>query len=124
MSDLLNNPKHWQERAEDARRIAEQMTDMEARKTMFEVAEAYTHLAERALLRIGTDQVSERPPGKDRLVRSAAKLKAMLATMRAPSAITINLESSAASLRSKLRMNDWGAPPRNSQLEPLAEQLK
>jgi hypothetical protein len=56
MSDLLNNPKHWQERAEDARRVAEQMDDMEARKTMFKVAEAYTHLAERAQLRIGKDQ--------------------------------------------------------------------
>jgi hypothetical protein len=55
MSDLLNNPKHWQERAEDARRVAEQMTDMEARKTMLKVAEAYTHLAERAQLRIGKD---------------------------------------------------------------------
>jgi hypothetical protein len=32
------------------------MDDMETRKTMLEVAAAYTHLAERALLRIGKDQ--------------------------------------------------------------------
>jgi hypothetical protein len=32
------------------------MTDMEARATVLKVAEAYSHLAERAQLRIGKDR--------------------------------------------------------------------
>jgi hypothetical protein len=45
---LVNNPKHWRERAEEARATAEQLTDPVARRTMLQVAESYDALAERA----------------------------------------------------------------------------
>ena len=51
MTDLLKDPAHWRERAEDARRVAETLTDPKARQTMLEIAESYERLAERALIR-------------------------------------------------------------------------
>jgi hypothetical protein len=51
MTDLLKDPAHWRERAEEARRVAETLTDPKARQTMQEIAESYERLAERALMR-------------------------------------------------------------------------
>jgi hypothetical protein len=47
-ASLLNNPEHWRKRAGEARRVAEELNDAEQRKTMFEIAEAYDRIAERA----------------------------------------------------------------------------
>ena len=44
----LDDPKHWRDKAEEARRKAEDMTDSEARETMMRVAEQYDRLAEKA----------------------------------------------------------------------------
>jgi hypothetical protein len=55
MSDLLKDPKHWRERGDDARRVANQLTDPEARKTMLGIAESYDRLAQRAEIRVGKD---------------------------------------------------------------------
>jgi len=46
--ELLNNVKHWQDRAEEARLHVEQLTDPEAKRMMLEVANSYDNLARRA----------------------------------------------------------------------------
>jgi hypothetical protein len=51
MTDLLKDPAHWRERAEEARRVAETLADPKARQTMLEIAGNYERLAERALVR-------------------------------------------------------------------------
>ena len=48
----INDPKHWRERAEEARVHAEQMADPEAKQTMLKIAEDYEKLAERAEQRL------------------------------------------------------------------------
>jgi hypothetical protein len=54
MSDLLKDPAHWSERAEEARRLAETLGDAQARQTMLEIAASYDRLAGRALTRTKT----------------------------------------------------------------------
>ena len=44
----LNDPKHWQERAKEARHVADQLNDPLARQTMLEIALSYDGLAIRA----------------------------------------------------------------------------
>jgi hypothetical protein len=44
----INDPKHWRARAEEARILANQMNDSEAKVAMLRIAEDYEHLAERA----------------------------------------------------------------------------
>jgi hypothetical protein len=46
--ELLNDVKHWEDRAGEARRRAEQLTDPEAKRMMQEVAVSYDKLAKRA----------------------------------------------------------------------------
>ncbi len=52
MRTLLDDAEHWWSRAEEARTIAEFMNDPEARKIMFDIAEGYDRLAERAAERV------------------------------------------------------------------------
>jgi hypothetical protein len=56
MSDLLNNPESWRQRAAEARAIANGMTDPVAKRTMLGVAQSYERLAERAELRAKGDK--------------------------------------------------------------------
>jgi len=44
----INDPKHWRERAEEARVHAEQLADPESKKAMLRIAEDYEKLAKRA----------------------------------------------------------------------------
>ena len=44
----INDPKHWRERAKEARAIADEMNDREAKQTMLGIARDYVRLAERA----------------------------------------------------------------------------
>ena len=53
MKTLLDDVEHWWSRAEETRTIAEIMTDAEARRIMFDIAEGYDRLAERAVERTG-----------------------------------------------------------------------
>jgi hypothetical protein len=46
--DRLDDPKHWRDKADEARAKAEDMVDVEARQTMERVAEEYEELADRA----------------------------------------------------------------------------
>ena len=54
MSGNLTNPSHWRERAAEARKNAEQMSDAESKRTMLEIAAAYEKLAQRAERRSST----------------------------------------------------------------------
>ena len=49
---FINDPKHWRERAEEARVHAEQMNDPESKKAVLRIAEDYEKLAKRAEQRI------------------------------------------------------------------------
>jgi hypothetical protein len=44
----INDPKHWFDRAKEARALAEQMDDPEAKRTMLKNADDYERLAQRA----------------------------------------------------------------------------
>lgn len=45
---LIDDPKHWRDRAEEARTHAEDMRDPGAREVMLRIAHDYEYLAERA----------------------------------------------------------------------------
>ena len=45
---ILDDPKHWLERAEEARSIADQLSDPESRRMMLRIAEDYERLANHA----------------------------------------------------------------------------
>ena len=47
-SKRINDPEHWRNRAEEARTIAEQMSDRDAIATMLHVAGEYEDLAQKA----------------------------------------------------------------------------
>ena len=53
MKTPLDDAEHWLSRAEETRTIAEIMTDPEARRIMFDIAEGYDRLAERVVERTG-----------------------------------------------------------------------
>jgi hypothetical protein len=52
---LINDPDHWVSRAEEARAMAEEMTDPEARAAMLRIADGYDRLAQHAEARLLTD---------------------------------------------------------------------
>ena len=50
---ILDDPKHWRDRAEEVRSLAEQMSDPETRRIMRGIADDYEKLAKRAEQRRG-----------------------------------------------------------------------
>jgi hypothetical protein len=52
---VIDDPEHWRSRAEEARSIAEQLSDPESKPTMFRIAADYDRLAEHAELRARTE---------------------------------------------------------------------
>jgi len=49
---MAREPRHWRDRAEEARAMADQMHDPETKRQMREIAEGYEKLAERAERRL------------------------------------------------------------------------
>lgn len=54
-----DNPKHWRDRAEEARAQAEQMTDEAARSGMLQIAKSYDEIARHAEERIALHKKHE-----------------------------------------------------------------
>jgi hypothetical protein len=52
MPTLLNDPAHWQLRADETRLLAEHLIDHEAKATTLKIADEYDRLALRALERM------------------------------------------------------------------------
>jgi len=50
-ASFINDPAHWRRRAEEARTIAEQMSDSPSKEAMLRIAKDYERLAERAAQR-------------------------------------------------------------------------
>jgi hypothetical protein len=48
----INDPKHWRDRAEEARAVADEFTDPDAKRRMLRTAEDYEELARRAEKRL------------------------------------------------------------------------
>jgi hypothetical protein len=48
LSSLLNDPKHWQDRAAQAEALAEQITDIVGKATALSISEEYARLSRRA----------------------------------------------------------------------------
>jgi hypothetical protein len=49
---ILDNPEHWQERAEEARSIAQQLSDPDSKRMMLRIAQDYDRLAAHARRRM------------------------------------------------------------------------
>ena len=48
----INDPKHWRDRAEEARAVAEEMTDPDSKRKMLRITDDYEELARRAEKRL------------------------------------------------------------------------
>jgi hypothetical protein len=59
MSSRINDPDHWRSRAKEARALAAQIADLEAKATMLKIADEYENLAKRA-----EDRTAGRSPQK------------------------------------------------------------
>ena len=45
---LVNDPAHWRQRAQEARTVADQLSDLQAKAAMLRIADDYERLATRA----------------------------------------------------------------------------
>jgi hypothetical protein len=52
MSSLLNDPRHWRERAEEVRKIANDSDNVLVRRSMMKIVEEYEMLARKAEERV------------------------------------------------------------------------
>jgi pyruvate-formate lyase len=43
---IIDDLRHWRQRAEEARTIAEQLSDLQAKRTMLRIADDYDRLAQ------------------------------------------------------------------------------
>ncbi len=59
MPSFADDPAHWRQRADEARAMAEQMTDRDAKQMMLGIAEDYEKLAKRAEERLKSSPQSK-----------------------------------------------------------------
>jgi hypothetical protein len=59
MPILLNNPAHWHLRAQEARLLASQLEDPEAKAATLKIADEYERLAVRAQQRMDADKAKK-----------------------------------------------------------------
>jgi hypothetical protein len=59
-SHIFDDPKHWRQRAQEARALAEQMPDAESKEAMLRIARDYERLAQQAEQRSGLAAKRER----------------------------------------------------------------
>jgi hypothetical protein len=55
----VDDPKHWRDRADEARAVAEQLTDAESKRRMVEIAGHYDYLALKVEDRLGESEKSK-----------------------------------------------------------------
>jgi DNA-binding ferritin-like protein len=60
-ASFINEPQHWRNRAEEARKLADEMNDETSRQMMLQIAEDYERLAERAAQRDASAQIKPKP---------------------------------------------------------------
>ena len=78
LASLLNDPKHWQDRAAQAEALADQIADVVGKATALSIAEDYARLGRRAekrpLVRLGGAETGERQqPGRGRAIREPGR---------------------------------------------------
>jgi hypothetical protein len=61
MPSLLNNVRHWLDRAEEARAVAGQMNDPEAKRVMLGIAAGYERMAKIAEERLAKSRTATKP---------------------------------------------------------------
>jgi hypothetical protein len=64
---LINNAKHWHDRADEARALAEQMTDLAAQRIIYGIAESYQRLAQCAEERLHEEKRAANTGGSSEL---------------------------------------------------------
>ena len=63
-SAIADDPQHWRTRADEARAMADQITDAKAKLAMLDVAKKYEQIAKRLEQRItGPHRAATSPPG-------------------------------------------------------------
>ena len=58
---LFNNVRHWRERAEEARAVAGQLNNPEAKRVMLGIAEGYERMAKLAEERLAKSRTATKP---------------------------------------------------------------
>ena len=61
MPSLLNNVRHWLDRAEEARAVAGQMNDPDAKRVMFGIAEGYHPMVKFVRERLAKSRSATKP---------------------------------------------------------------
>jgi hypothetical protein len=62
----INDPKHWRKRAGEARLVADELTDPDAKRRMLRMADDYEKLARRAERRLKQQQQQQQQQPKIR----------------------------------------------------------